>query len=530
MDSFFFQIPFFHRFSVRPVSAAERERAMFLSCPKTVFPYSCAYLQASGIKWVRKRWREIDMLIHTVQRGETLQRIADLYGLPVSRLVSANELPDPDRLAVGQSLVIPVPGRRHVVQPGENLWNIAARYGLDPAVLIQNNRIANPALIFPGMVLNIPAKTYRVQAGDTLGQIAQRFGTTVAELTEINQIQDPDRIFPGTLIVIPFPKPVIEVNAFIIRTGEEGAEDVRPFAGALTYASPFAYRIREDGTLREINDGPAIQAMLSGSVAPMMCITNFTAEDPGTRLVHTILSDPRLQDRLLEETVRTMRQKGYRGLNIDFENVEPADRQNYNQFLERAVRTLHPYGYFVSSSLAPKISPDQKGLLYEAHDYSAHGRILDFVILMTYEWGYRLGPPQAISPLNQIRRVLDYAVTAIPRDKILMGFQLYARDWLLPHEEGMEAETFDMQEAVRRAVRYGAEIQFDPVSQTPFFRYRDESGRLHEVWFEDARSAQAKFDTVKNYRLRGISYWVLGYPFPQNWLLLRDNFRIRKIM
>ena len=53
-------------------------------------------------------------------------------------------------------------------------------------------------------------------------------------------------------------------------------------------------------------------------------------------------------------------------------------------------------------------------------------------------------------------------------------------------------------------------------------------GRNHEVWFEDARSAQAKFDMVKDYNLRGISYWVLGYPFPQNWLLLEDNFTIRK--
>ncbi|MCK9906575.1 hypothetical protein MXD63_42120, partial [Frankia sp. Cpl3] len=112
--------------------------------------------------------------------------------------------------------------------------------------------------------------------------------------------------------------------------------------------------------------------------------------------------------------------------------------------------------------------------------------------LMTYEWGYRLGPPQAISPINQIKAVLDYAITVIPRNKILMGFELYARDWLLPYVRGQEAETFSMQEAVRRAVKYGAVIQYDQKSQSPFYRYVDERGRTHEVWFEDARSAQAK--------------------------------------
>jgi spore germination protein len=147
---------------------------------------------------------------------------------------------------------------------------------------------------------------------------------------------------------------------------------------------------------------------------------------------------------------------------------------------------------------------------------------------MTYEWGYRLGPPQAISPLDQIKRVLDYAVTVIPREKIFFGFQIYARDWLLPHVAGQEAETFSCQEAISRAVRYGTVIQYDPVAESPFFRYTDEMGRQHEVWFEDARSAQAKFDTVKSYNLAGISYWALGYPFPQNWVLLEDNFTIGK--
>jgi spore germination protein len=126
--------------------------------------------------------------------------------------------------------------------------------------------------------------------------------------------------------------------------------------------------------------------------------------------------------------------------------------------------------------------------------------------------------------------VLDYAVTVIPRNKILFGYQLYARDWLLPHRKGQEAETFSMQEAIERAAAFGAIIQYDRPSASAFFRYWDRQGRLHEVWFEDARSAQARFDMVKQYNLRGISYWVLGYPFPQNWALLEDNFTVKKLI
>ena len=136
---------------------------------------------------------------------------------------------------------------------------------------------------------------------------------------------------------------------------------------------------------------------------------------------------------------------------------------------------------------------------------------------------------RAISPIDEIEKVLDYAVSVIPRDKILMGFQIYARDWKIPFEEGQEADTISVQQAMDLAYEHMSEIQYDYVSQSPYFHYTDDEGNAHIVWFEDARSAQAKFDTVKDYGLRGISYWGLGYEFPQNLPLLSDNFQIRKL-
>src|SRR5690606_40190140 len=63
--------------------------------------------------------------------------------------------------------------------------------------------------------------------------------------------------------------------------------------------------------------------------------------------------------------------------------------------------------------------------------------------------------------------------------------------------------------------------------QSPYYRYTDTSGQEHEVWFEDARSVQVKYETVREYGLRGVSYWVLGNPFPQNWPVLQSNFTIQ---
>jgi len=471
------------------------------------------------------------MIIHTVSSGQTLWTIANIYGVSVASIIETNELTYPNRLVIGQALVIPTEATYHTVRTGESLWSIARTYGVTVQSIIQRNQLSDPDRILPGQVLYIPAPRYRVQSGDTLFGIAQRFGVSLQTLMKINNITNPDLIIPGNVLTIPIkPRRVLDVNAFIYLTGQQAAPIVRNVGRLLTYLSPFAYRIREDGSLDPIDDLPAINAAYAERAVPMMSVNNFTSTELGENVAHAVLSNTQVSERLISNILRVMDQKGYMGLNIDFENVLPEDRENYNRFIQLAVDRLHPRGYFVSSSLAPKTSEQQTGLLYTAHDYAAHGRILDFVVLMTYEWGYRLGPPRAISPLNEIRRVLNYAVSVMPRYKIFMGFQIYARDWLLPHVQGQEAETFSNKEALNRAVRYGAVIQYDTVAQSPFYRYWDDQGRQHEVWFEDARSAQAKFDTVKEYGLGGISYWALGYPYPENWVLLEDNFTIRKLL
>lgn len=471
------------------------------------------------------------MLIHVVKKGEHLWQIGSFYNVALSKMVAANQLPNPNRLVVGEALIVPTEDIIHTVAPGETLWSIAQTYKTTVPAIAQRNNISNANQIYIGRKLYISAPRYRIKLGDTLQGIARRYGVSLQSLLKANAITNPNMITPGTVLIIPITKkPETYVNAFIYEFEKPVAPIVREVGRNLTYLSPFAYRIKEDGSLEQIKDDSAISAAISEKVVPMMAITNFTSTELGGNLAHKVLESRSIQLTLLSNMLNIMIAKGYKGVNIDFENVLPGDRQLYNGFLQLAVARLHARGLFVSTSLAPKTSATQTGTLYEAHDYEAHGRIVDFVVLMTYEWGYRMGPPQAISPINQIKAVIDYAVSVIPRNKIYFGFQIYARDWVVPHVKGQEAETFSNQEAIQRAVKYNAVIRYDSKTQSPFYRYVDKQGIKHEVWFEDARSAKAKFNMVKNYNLKGISYWALGYPFPQNWTLLQDNFTIKKLM
>jgi spore germination protein len=188
---------------------------------------------------------------------------------------------------------------------------------------------------------------------------------------------------------------------------------------------------------------------------------------------------------------------------------------------------LNEEGYPVIAALAPKTSRDQRGIAYEGHDYALIGASANEVFVMTYEWGYTYGPPLAVAPLASVRRGLDFAVSEIPAEKIFMGLPNYGYDWTLPYKPGeSRARSIGNEEALSIARQFGAEIQFDESSATPFFYYND-NGVQHEVWFEDVRSLQQKFDLIKEFGLRGAGYWQIMQLFRANWLLLQDNFIIR---
>ena len=209
-------------------------------------------------------------------------------------------------------------------------------------------------------------------------------------------------------------------------------------------------------------------------------------------------------------------QKRYRGLNLDFEYILPEDRVAYAAFVKQVTDTLNLFEVHVSVALAPKYSDQQSGVLYEGMDYALLGAAANSVFLMTYEWGYTYGEPMAVAPVNQVRRVAEYALTRIPAEKIVLGVPNYGYDWPLPFQAGTtRAKTLGNIEAVSLAGQYGAEIQFDEQAQSPWFRYW-QYGIQHEVWFQDVRSYRATFELAKELGLRGVGYWTIMQLFRAN--------------
>lgn len=426
------------------------------------------------------------MQIHVVKPGESITTIARSYGSTVTEIVEANQIPNPNRLVVGQTMVIPIIGSFYEVQKGDSLWSIANRFGL-----------------------------------------------TYQELARINGISVNQSLTIGFRLYIPEPPKVkMEFNAYlepfsktIPQDLQDSAKEAAPY---LTYLAPFSFQALRTGELKE----PALtnlkQIADDNNNILMMVITNLEDGGFNDELGRILLNDQAVQNKLLNNIETTAKKYGFRDIHFDFEYLRPADKEAYNQFLRKAKQRFSAQGWLLSTALAPKTSSDQKGAWYEAHDYKTHGEIVDFVVIMTYEWGYSGGPAQAVSPIGPVREVLEYAITEMPSKKIMMGQNLYGYDWTLPFKQGTTAKALSPQAAIVLAADNNVPIEYNEKAQAPTYKYRDQEGKQHEVWFEDARSIQAKFNLMRELNLRGMSYWKLGLPFPQNWLLIDSNFTVEK--
>lgn len=299
----------------------------------------------------------------------------------------------------------------------------------------------------------------------------------------------------------------------------------------LTFVSPFSYGFTKEGQLIDLQDETILQPAAAAGVKSLMVLTPLDSQGVfSNELVKALMENPQAQVRLLENILNTIQNKGLFGVDFDFEYVLPENRDQYTSLVRAAREKLNEAGYLVTVALAPKTSAEQEGLLYQGHDYKGMGQAANLVLLMTYEWGYTYGPPMAVAPLNQVRRVIEYGVSEIPPDQILMGIPNYGYDWRLPFVRGeSKAEKISNDEATARASRYGAEIQFDEPSQSPYYYYTDESGIEHVVWFENAASWRAKLQLVSEYGLAGISYWNIMDYFPAGAEVLRGLYMVAKV-
>jgi spore germination protein YaaH len=231
-------------------------------------------------------------------------------------------------------------------------------------------------------------------------------------------------------------------------------------------------------------------------------------------LVGRIVNSPSLSASHIRALTRLAVERGYDGMEIDYEMLKSADRDAFSRFVAGLSASLHREGKLLAIAVHPKTSEPGDDWGPGAHDYGALGRSVDIFRVMAYDNHWLSGKPGPVAPLPWFREVLSFTVSMVPAGKVQMGIPTYGYDW--PRGGGPGARDVTAREVPELALSHGTRTEWDPASSSPLVRYRDAGGE-REAWYEDGRCLGPKVEAVRKAGGMGIAIWRLGSEDGEFW-------------
>ena len=428
------------------------------------------------------------MIIHIVQSGETIESIANTYGISASRLIIDNDLTNFNQLVLGQTIVIAIPEKTYVVMEGDTVESIADKNGISIRELLQNNSfLYNRNFIFPGETLVI-----------SYGTVSNSVNTN------------------------GYAYPFIDFN-ILKRT--------LPY---LTFISIFGYLIKADGNIESVADYDLLNISRLYQVSPILLLSAQNIQgNIDLEVAFRVLYDEDVQENLINNIFEILKSKNYSGVNVTYQFIDKDNIEYYNNLTMKIYARLHYAGFLIFITLPHNKVIIGHEVTFERVDYSVIGQYCDGITIMNYNWGYSYGPPAPVSSISDLKEVLNYVLTQVPPEKIDLGIPIIGYDWELPYIIGVsKARSLTINSAVNLASEFNAVILFDEVSQTPYFEYIDSRGGLptrHIVWFVDARSINSLMDLVDKYKLKGSGIWNIMYFYAQMWTVINTQNEIATV-
>lgn len=208
-----------------------------------------------------------------------------------------------------------------------------------------------------------------MRGGDTLDAVSRRTGVSLNELWRNNPtLGGKSTVYPGQTLNIRYEAPPlgdVYTNGYVYTyVNRDVLRKTLPY---LTYLSVFSHGFREDGSLLPPKGGDEeiISIAKEYGTVPLLTLTSITENGTfSSELVESLLSSPELTSSVAVSLAETAVENGYGGVDLDFEYIPSQYADGYVALINE-LQTLLPEGYVIFTSLAPKTSAAQSGLLYE---------------------------------------------------------------------------------------------------------------------------------------------------------------------
>jgi spore germination protein YaaH len=276
--------------------------------------------------------------------------------------------------------------------------------------------------------------------------------------------------------------------------------------------SPYWFRLKADGTRVENRDARAMDrdVLAVASASDIDVVPTVTNEYDEVR-VAAALATARTRARHVTQLVNLAANARFTGIDLDYENVAPADRQNFTSFVDALARALHARDRTLSVSVPPMTDSSISG-----YDLAAIGADADEVRVLAYDYSPYCGGAGPIAPIDWVRRVLEHTINSVPRRKVVLGVPLYGYDW--PPSGCAISRTWRDTNSIR--VRRSGALAWSVPWASRRMRYTTAGGQRRIAWYEDSRSTTAKAKLVEELRIRGVALWRIGGEDPRTWSAL----------
>ncbi|MEK5058868.1 MULTISPECIES: S-layer homology domain-containing protein [unclassified Paenibacillus] len=277
--------------------------------------------------------------------------------------------------------------------------------------------------------------------------------------------------------------------------------------------SPRWYFLDETEVVQDHTD----QRLLTFAKRNKLNIWGMVGNRANAEMTHRVLSNAVLREATVSKLVDYAKKYELAGLNIDFENVSPEEREYLTLFMTSLYSKLTSIGV----TLSIDVSPDLGTSWTAAFDYKALGEVADYVVLMGYEEHWN-----GSSTAGSVASIpwLEYAVQRlqqnVPKDKIIAALPTYTRNWSLssPQLGSYDISLKTQGEIYRQyspAMKWNSDIAQYTLTYTS-------QGISRGIWAEDSRSLSAKTTLFEAYDVAGYAFWYMGSETSDVWTAMNN--------
>jgi cellulose synthase/poly-beta-1,6-N-acetylglucosamine synthase-like glycosyltransferase/spore germination protein YaaH/peptidoglycan/xylan/chitin deacetylase (PgdA/CDA1 family) len=245
-------------------------------------------------------------------------------------------------------------------------------------------------------------------------------------------------------------------------------------------------------------------------------VSNFKTDHFDGNAIHKLLQNKSLQNRFIDNLIKSLKKYGFHGVNIDFEEIREKSDAPLAAFQKNLYEKLHAQNLIVTQDISP-----------ENDDYNLPvlERYNDYVFVMAYDQHSEVSNAGDVSHQQWVEEQLDKICEKISSEKVILALACYGYDW--PDKDVGKNVTY--QQAIANANRYGGKIKYDPVSANLNYKYTDESGLHHQVFFTDAATNFNLIRKADDWDVAGVAIWRMGAEDPRLWTFISKDLSIDSI-